>query len=91
MALRRAVGYVPQDTFLFSETLRENVAFGVDSATDEEIHNAADVASNSATLSAFADANCLHNSPAVAGFDRPARAARTAWACLPGFAIVGQT
>ena len=28
--LRRAVGYVPQDTFLFSETLRENVAFGVD-------------------------------------------------------------
>src|ERR1700688_2178760 len=43
--LRRAVGYVPQDTFLFSETLRENVAFEVDSATDEEIHNAADVAS----------------------------------------------
>jgi ABC-type multidrug transport system fused ATPase/permease subunit len=29
---------VPQDTFLFSETLRENVAFGVDSATDAEIH-----------------------------------------------------
>ena len=43
--LRRAVGYVPQDTFLFSETLRENVAFGVDSATDEEIREAADVAS----------------------------------------------
>src|SRR6202035_6145231 len=43
--LRRAVGYVPQDTFLFSETLRENVAFGVDNATDQQIDDAADVAS----------------------------------------------
>ena len=51
--LRRAVGYVPQDTFLFSETLRENVAFGVDSATDEEIHNAADVASIAAEIQEF--------------------------------------
>jgi ATP-binding cassette subfamily B multidrug efflux pump len=44
---------VPQDTFLFSETLRENVAFGVDSATDEEIHNAADVASIAAEIAEF--------------------------------------
>ena len=51
--LRRAVGYVPQDTFLFSETLRENVAFGVESATDEEIHNAADVASIAAEIQEF--------------------------------------
>jgi ATP-binding cassette subfamily B protein len=51
--LRRAVGYVPQDTFLFSETLRENVAFGVDSATDEEIHEAADVASIAAEIGEF--------------------------------------
>jgi ATP-binding cassette subfamily B protein len=51
--LRRAVGYVPQDTFLFSETLRENIAFGVDSATDEEVHNAADVASIAAEISEF--------------------------------------
>jgi ATP-binding cassette subfamily B protein len=51
--LRRAVGYVPQDTFLFSETLRENIAFGVDSATDEEIHNAADVASIAAEINEF--------------------------------------
>ena len=27
-ALRQAVGYVPQDTFLFSATIRENVALG---------------------------------------------------------------
>ncbi len=51
--LRRAVGYVPQDTFLFSETLRENLAFGVDSATDEEIHEAADVASIAAEIREF--------------------------------------
>jgi ATP-binding cassette subfamily B protein len=51
--LRRAVGYVPQDTFLFSETLRENVAFGVDSATDDEIHDAADVASIAAEIGEF--------------------------------------
>jgi ATP-binding cassette subfamily B protein len=51
--LRRAVGYVPQDTFLFSETLRENVAFGVDSATDEEIRGAADVASIAAEIEEF--------------------------------------
>ena len=51
--LRRAVGYVPQDTFLFSETLRENVAFGVDSATDEEIRDAADVASIAAEIEEF--------------------------------------
>jgi ATP-binding cassette, subfamily B, multidrug efflux pump len=51
--LRRAVGYVPQDTFLFSETLRENIAFGVDSATDEEIREAADVASILAEIGEF--------------------------------------
>jgi ATP-binding cassette subfamily B multidrug efflux pump len=51
--LRRAVGYVPQDTFLFSETLRENVAFGVDSATDEQIQEAADVASIAAEIGEF--------------------------------------
>jgi ATP-binding cassette subfamily B multidrug efflux pump len=51
--LRRAVGYVPQDTFLFGETLRENVAFGVDSATDEQIQEAADVASIAAEIGEF--------------------------------------
>src|SRR5207248_7259900 len=35
--LRRAIGFIPQDTFLFGETIRENIAFGVDSATDREI------------------------------------------------------
>jgi ATP-binding cassette subfamily B multidrug efflux pump len=51
--LRRAVGYVPQDTFLFSETIRENIAFGVESATDEKIHEAAEVASIAAEIDEF--------------------------------------
>ncbi len=38
--LRQAVGYVPQDTFLFSATLRENVMFGVNDASNEEIERA---------------------------------------------------
>jgi ATP-binding cassette subfamily B multidrug efflux pump len=48
--LRRAVGYVPQDTFLFSETLRENVAFGVEEASDVQIHDSADIASIAAEI-----------------------------------------
>jgi ATP-binding cassette subfamily B multidrug efflux pump len=52
-SLRRAVGYVPQDTFLFSETLRENLAFGVDGATDAQIHDAADVASIATEIEEF--------------------------------------
>src|ERR1700724_856259 len=51
--LRRAVGYVPQDTFLFSETLRENLAFGIDDATDIQIRDAADVASIAAEIEEF--------------------------------------
>jgi ATP-binding cassette subfamily B multidrug efflux pump len=42
--LRRAIGYVPQETFLFSETLAENIAFGVDGASPEEIARAAEIA-----------------------------------------------
>jgi ATP-binding cassette, subfamily B, multidrug efflux pump len=51
--LRRSVGYVPQDTFLFSETLRENIAFGVDNATDPQIEEAAEVASIAAEIRDF--------------------------------------
>src|SRR6266571_4031974 len=39
--LRSSIGYVPQETFLFSETISENIAFGVDHATAEEIELAA--------------------------------------------------
>jgi len=39
--LRRQIGYVPQETFLFSTTVRENIAFGVQNATTEQIEHAA--------------------------------------------------
>jgi len=38
--LRKSLGYVSQDPFLFSTSLRRNLAFGRDSASDEEIENA---------------------------------------------------
>lgn len=39
--LRSAIGFVPQETFLFSTSIRDNIAFGVPEATDEQIHEAA--------------------------------------------------
>jgi ATP-binding cassette subfamily B protein len=42
--LRTSIGYVPQDTFLFSDTIRENIAFGKLDATDNEIEEAARLA-----------------------------------------------
>jgi ATP-binding cassette subfamily B multidrug efflux pump len=42
--LRRSVGYVPQDTFLFSDTIRENIIFGKLDATEQEIEAAARLA-----------------------------------------------
>lgn len=40
-ALRRGIGYVPQETFLFSTTVKENIAFGVDNASMEQVEEAA--------------------------------------------------
>ncbi len=42
--LREHVGFVPQDTFLFSDTIGENIAFGSEDATQEEIERAAEKA-----------------------------------------------
>ncbi len=39
--VRRAVGMVGQDPFLFSDTVRENIAFGQPDATDDQVHVAA--------------------------------------------------
>jgi ATP-binding cassette, subfamily B, multidrug efflux pump len=42
--LRSNLGVVPQETFLFSETIRENIAFGVPDATEDEVMRAAESA-----------------------------------------------
>jgi ATP-binding cassette subfamily B protein len=52
-SLRRNIGFVPQETFLFSERIRENIALGVDSATDTEIHQAADAANIATDIESF--------------------------------------
>jgi ATP-binding cassette subfamily B protein len=53
-ALRRAIGYVPQETYLFSVPLHENVGFGVGEAlADEKLAWAADVAQLSKDVDDF--------------------------------------
>jgi len=51
--LRRHIGFVPQETFLFSDTVRENIAFGIDDATDAAIHAAAEAANIATDIEAF--------------------------------------
>src|SRR5690349_9578831 len=51
--LRRNIGFVPQETFLFSETIRENIAFGVQNATDQDVRWAADAANIAADIESF--------------------------------------
>ena len=51
--LRGEIGFVPQETFLFSATLAENIAWGVPHATREQIQWAADVAGLSSDIESF--------------------------------------
>ena len=53
--LRSGIGYVPQETFLFSDTLAENIAFGVDKAERSEIEWAAEVAGLTEDIQGFPD------------------------------------
>jgi ABC-type multidrug transport system fused ATPase/permease subunit len=43
-SLRRAIGVIPQDPFLFSTSVRENIAFGQAGMTDEEVERVARLA-----------------------------------------------
>ncbi|WP_178988806.1 ABC transporter ATP-binding protein [Winogradskyella schleiferi] len=40
-SLRESIGYVPQDAFLFSDTIKNNIKFGKEDATDDEVMEAA--------------------------------------------------
>jgi ATP-binding cassette subfamily B multidrug efflux pump len=51
--LRANIGFVPQETFLFSDTIRENIAFGKDDATDAQIRAAADAANIATDIEGF--------------------------------------
>jgi ATP-binding cassette subfamily B protein len=51
--LRAAIGYVPQETFLFSDTLAENIAFGVEKSARAEVEWAAEIAGLSEDVRGF--------------------------------------
>jgi ATP-binding cassette, subfamily B, multidrug efflux pump len=51
--LRREIGFVPQETFLFSATSAENIAWGVENATEEQIHHAAELAGLAGDIAGF--------------------------------------
>lgn len=53
--LRSAIGFVPQESFLFSRTVRENIAYGKEGATGEEIVEAARLASIDGDVLRFVD------------------------------------
>ena len=52
-SLRKNIGFVPQETFLFSDRIRENIALGVDAANDAQIHDAAEAANIAADIESF--------------------------------------
>ncbi|MBQ3866901.1 MAG: ABC transporter ATP-binding protein [Clostridia bacterium] len=54
-SVRRAVAFVPQDNFLFSDTVGGNIAFSKDDATKEEIAHAAEFADLADNVAGFSD------------------------------------
>ena len=53
--LRESIGYVPQETFLFSDSVKGNIAFGVKQAEQAEVEWAAEIAGLSEDISGFPD------------------------------------
>ena len=53
--LRSSIGYVPQETFLFSDSVKENIAFGVEDAEVAEVESAAEIAGLAGDIAAFPD------------------------------------
>lgn len=51
--LRGGIGYVPQETFLFSETIADNISYGVDHATEASIGEAAGIAQLAGDVAEF--------------------------------------
>ncbi len=51
--LRRQIGFVPQETFLFSATLADNIAWGVEGASEAAIARAAELAGLSPDIASF--------------------------------------
>ena len=54
-SLRKRISFVPQDVFLFSDTVKNNIRFGADGATDEEVFTAARQAAVDSEIEGFAE------------------------------------
>ncbi len=54
-ALRKKIGFVSQDVFIFSDTIFNNVAFGTDAVSREEVKQALDIAGISEEMEALDD------------------------------------
>ena len=52
-SLRSSIGYVPQDAFLFSDSIKNNIKFGKETATDEEVIQAAKLAVVHSNITGF--------------------------------------
>ena len=53
--LRSSIGFVPQDSFLFSDTVRDNVALGVEAVDEGQVENAVEIAQLKSELDSLAD------------------------------------
>ncbi len=51
--LRQNIGFVPQETFLFSDSVRENIALGVENSTDDQVRSAAEAANIALDIEGF--------------------------------------
>ena len=51
--LRSNIGYVPQETFLFSDTIAENIRYGVDGGTNDDVYAAASISQIARDVSEF--------------------------------------
>jgi ATP-binding cassette subfamily B protein len=54
-SLRKLISYVPQDVFLFSDTVKNNIRFGSENATDEAVKKAARQAAVDGEINGFSD------------------------------------
>ena len=51
--LRKNIGFVPQETFLFSDSIRENISFGAQDATDADVRRVAEAANIATDIESF--------------------------------------
>jgi len=51
--LRGAIGYVPQETFLFSDSIADNIAYGTDAPSEEAVREAAEIAQIARDIAEF--------------------------------------